>query len=135
MLKPLRRRLTALFTVLTALVLSAAIGFAGQLAARQQVQAANNLLATTFAAIQDRFAGTNTVSDHWLARQESENGCLLYLEDNGAPLAFSATRQQYTALFAKGKAAFEAARPADGQPHSLALADETGHKYNGLAVF
>lgn len=89
MLRALRRRLTLLFTALTALVLAAALLVSWQLAAQQYRQGNEALFSGTLAALCDRLAGAGLVEDSWLGEQEVAARCTLLLQDNGTPFAFA----------------------------------------------
>lgn len=84
MLTALRRRLTLLMTALTSLVLAGALVVTWNYAAAQYRTAAETLLTQNFSAIVDRLDSADSVSDAWLADQEHNSGCLLFLWDNGA---------------------------------------------------
>ena len=88
MLDKLRRRLTLLFSLLTAAVLAGALAVTCRLA-RSEARTADDLLfARTVTAVESAVADANLVQDACLARQEVEGRLVLYLEDNGLPLAF-----------------------------------------------
>ena len=91
MLTALRRRLTLLMTALTSLVLAGALVVTWNYAAAQYRTAAETLLTQNFSAIVDRLDSADSVSDAWLADQEHNSGCLLFLWDNGAALHFAGT--------------------------------------------
>ncbi|MFR3793157.1 MAG: sensor histidine kinase [Blautia massiliensis (ex Durand et al. 2017)] len=88
MLDRLRRRLTLLFSLLTAAVLGAALAVTCRMAQSQTTAASDLLFANTVAAVEDTVTGSGLVRDSWLARQEVAGQLVLYLEDNGRPLAF-----------------------------------------------
>ena len=81
MLTALRRRLTLLMTALTSLVLAGALVVTWNYAAAQYRTAAETLLTQNFSAIVDRLDSADSVSDAWLADQEHNSGCLLFLWD------------------------------------------------------
>ena len=91
MLTALRRRLTLLMTALTSLVLAGALVVTWNYATAQYRTAAETLLTQNFSAIVDRLDSADSVSDAWLADQEHNSGCLLFLWDNGAALHFAGT--------------------------------------------
>ena len=88
MLERLRRRLTALFALLTAAVLAAALAVTCRMAGSEYTAGADLLFANTVTAVEDAVTENGLVRDSWLARQESAGQLVLYLEDNGQPLAF-----------------------------------------------
>ena len=88
MLERLRRRLTALFGLLTAAVLAAALAVTCRMAGSEYTAGADLLFANTVTAVEDAVTEDGLVRDSWLARQESAGQLVLYLEDNGQPLAF-----------------------------------------------
>ena len=83
--------LTLLMTALTSLVLAGALVVTWNYAAAQYRTAAETLLTQNFSAIVDRLDSADSVSDAWLADQEHNSGCLLFLWDNGAALHFAGT--------------------------------------------
>ncbi len=89
MLDRLRRRLTVLFSLLTAAVLGAALAATCRMARKEAVSGADLVFAGTVSAVEDAVSETGLVRDSWLARQESDGRLILYLEDNGQPLVFS----------------------------------------------
>ena len=78
-------------TALTSLVLAGALVVTWNYAAAQYRTAAETLLTQNFSAIVDRLDSADSVSDAWLADQEHNSGCLLFLWDNGAALHFAGT--------------------------------------------
>ena len=88
MLKTLRRRLTALFTVTTGLILTAVT--VGVLAVgtrefqKKNLEAFQNNLLT----ITTRLQAGGTIDCTWLARMESAGKLIIHIEDNGQPLLF-----------------------------------------------
>jgi len=97
MLKTLRRRLTALFTGLTALVLGGALLVTGSLSASQYAASAEILFANTLNSLCNRLSDAESVTDTWLTAQESESNCLILLCDNGAALHFKGAQPSDTA--------------------------------------
>lgn len=89
MLKHLRRRLTILFSILTAAVLAAALTATCRMAQIEAVSGADLVFANTVSAIEDAVTENNLVRDGWLASQEAAGRLVLYMEDNGHPLVFS----------------------------------------------
>lgn len=89
MIRKLRRRLTLLMTLLTASVLAGALFVTWQLSEEQYRTSAEALFQNNFSALCDRLADATSVSDVWLAEQEHETGCLLFIKDNGASLHYS----------------------------------------------
>lgn len=88
MLESLRRRLTLLFSLLTAAVLGAALALTCRMAQSEARAAADLLFANTVASIEDTVTGSGLVRDSWLARLEAEGRLVIAMEDNGLPLAF-----------------------------------------------
>lgn len=88
MLETLRRRLTALFSLLTAAVLAAALAVTCRRAQNEYAAAADLLFASAVAAVEDTVAESGLVRDSWLARQETAGRLVISIEDNGQPLAF-----------------------------------------------
>lgn len=89
MLNHLRRRLTILFSILTAAVLAGALTATCRMAQNEAVSGADLVFANTVSAIEEAVSENNLVRDSWLAGQETAGRLVLYLEDNGQPLAFS----------------------------------------------
>ena len=71
MLKHLRRRLTILFSILTAAVLAAALTATCRMAQIEAVSGADLVFANTVSAIEDAVTENNLVRDSWLASQEA----------------------------------------------------------------
>ena len=89
MMGPLRRRLTAISSVFTALVLAAALLLTffssySQYRADRQLTMQRNVLAVT-----DGLYHGAVLSDRELANLEMAGGLIIYLADNGVPLRFS----------------------------------------------
>lgn len=89
MILKLRRRLTFLMTALTALVLAGALLVTWSLSQEQYRVSAETLFTNNFSALCDRLADAETVTDTWLAEQENNNNCLLFLQDNGSSLHYT----------------------------------------------
>ena len=88
MLDRLQRRLTVLFSLLTAAVLAAALALTCRMAQSEYRAGADLLFANTVAAVEDAVTQNGMVRDSWLARQEIAGRVVIYLEDNGQPLRF-----------------------------------------------
>lgn len=88
MLDRLQRRLTVLFSLLTAAVLAAALALTCRMAQSEYRAGADLLFANTVAAVEDAVTQNGMVRDSWLARQEITGRVVIYLEDNGQPLRF-----------------------------------------------
>lgn len=88
MIRKLRRRLTLLMTLLTALVLAGALFVTWRLLEMQYQASAEELFTNTFSSLCDRLADAASVTDTWLTEQEQGSGCLLFLKDNGASLHY-----------------------------------------------
>ena len=88
MLDRLQRRLTVLFSLLTAAVLAAALALTCRMAQNEYRAGADLLFANTVAAVEDAVTQNGMVRDSWLARQEIAGRVVIYLEDNGQPLRF-----------------------------------------------
>ena len=89
MIQALRRRLTVLFTLLTSLVLLAALVFAWGLACRQNRLSQQQSLSAAFSSVSERLQNGTVISDLWLAQLETQYDCIVYIEDNGTPFHFS----------------------------------------------
>lgn len=89
MISKLRRRLTFLMTALTALVLAGALLVTWSLSQEQYRVSAETLFTNNFSSLCDRLADAETVTDTWLAEQEHNNNCLLFLQDNGSALHYT----------------------------------------------
>ena len=88
MLDRLQRRLTVLFSLLTAAVLAAALALTCRMAQSEYRAGADLLFANIVAAVEDAVTQNGMVRDSWLARQEIAGRVVIYLEDNGQPLRF-----------------------------------------------
>ena len=93
MIPALRRRLTGLYALLSALVLAAALAAGGMLEARALCRADEESLLQPLETLAAR-VNSGALADSWLAELEQTYDCRFYLEDNGVPLAY--TRQNGT---------------------------------------
>lgn len=141
MLQKLQVRLTTLLTVLTALVLGGAIGFAGSMAYRQYKENYETLLLSSFSAIRSQFENGNSISDTWLEKQEANHSFILYIEDNEIPFDFSNRSEadpDRDFLISQGKNAFfNALEDGDIQQNTqyrFSLSNEDGEPYNCVAI-
>lgn len=89
MIGKLRRRLTAVFTALTALVLAAALTVTFFLAQAQYEAGQQALFDAALNNVLEQLTQGSAVSDDWLARQEAAAGSVFYILDNGVPLHFT----------------------------------------------
>lgn len=135
MLAALRRRLTLLFTALTALVLAGMLALTCHMAAEQQRAAAQTLFENTFTALCDRLRAADSISDRWLAGQEAANRAVLFVADNGRPFEFDGAWQPATgreSLYAlaapaaqellPGRSVYYTVTGAAGEPYLAAAA-------------
>ena len=83
----LRRRLTLLFALLTAAVL-AALALTCRMAQNEAAAGADLVYAGIVSAVEDAVTANGLLRDSWLAGQESAGRVVIYIEDNGLPLAF-----------------------------------------------
>ena len=84
----LRRRLTLLFALLTAAVLAAALALTCRMAQNEAAAGADLVYAGIVSAVEDAVTANGLLRDSWLAGQESAGRVVIYIEDNGLPLAF-----------------------------------------------
>lgn len=141
MLKSLRRRLTLLFSTLTALVLAAALCVTWQMAAAQYQTSAAALFTAAFTSITDTLESSNSVPDAWLAEREAAALCVISIEDNGSPLHFPGAWQPRTdraALLQSAKTAAAAAGLNETilkkQTVEFTLTGAGGEPYHGRAA-
>ena len=142
MLKRLRRRLTVLFTLLTSLVLGVALGVTWQLAGSQYRAGVKTLFTSAFSSLSDTLENGRSVADGWLGKQEAAARCLIYIEDNGAPLHFSGVWQPQTdraVLEERARAAAETAGltltdTEQKQSVEFTVAGDAGESYQGAAA-
>ena len=87
-IKQLHRRLTALYTVTTGLILTAVI--LGVLAVGTREFQKKNLenFQNTLLTITSRLQSGGTIDCTWLARMESAGKLIIHVEDNGRPLLY-----------------------------------------------
>ena len=87
-IKQLHRRLTALYTVTTGLILTAVI--LGVLAVGTREFQKKNLenFQNTLLTITSRLQSGGTIDCTWLARMESAGKLIIHIEDNGRPLLY-----------------------------------------------
>ena len=146
MLNRLRRRLTALFTVLTSLVLGVALIVTWSLAGSQYRAGVETLFISSFRSLSDTLENGVSVSDSWLGKQEAASRCLIYIEDNGAPLHFDGVWQPQTGRDTMRRRAGAAAASAGlttpnaeaaavkKQTVEFTLAGDQGETYQGAAA-
>lgn len=138
MLRALRRRLAVLFTLLAALVPTAALGLGFWMNWQQQQQTAQALFLQTAQSLCDRLAEAESVSDSWLAQQQQALGGVVDLWDNGSPTHFALQNRSRAdtadLLTRAGKAAATAGTAAEGQPLSFTLQDSTGRSWLGVCA-
>ncbi len=126
----LRRRLTILFSLLTAVVLAAALALTCRMAQNEYLAGADLLFGNLVYAVEDAVTGNSMIRDSWLAEQETTGRVVVYIEDNGCPLAFPggwmpADDRQLLALLAKSQATAAGLDP--GRPrHQRVSFDLTG---------
>lgn len=89
MIRNLRIRLTLLFTILSSLLLLAALLVTWHFSASQYTENKAAAYNTCFHFIADHIASGAVLRDSWLSQQERENGCIIYIEDGNVPLQFS----------------------------------------------
>lgn len=89
LLKPLRRRLTLIFTALTGSVLIAMLLLTLMLAQQQARTAARGRLTDIANTLIEQLRSGGTVSDDWLARTEAASRLVIGIADRGHPLFFS----------------------------------------------
>lgn len=141
MMRALRRRLTLLFTLLTSLVLLAALVFAWGLARRQQILVQQQALVSAFASVSERLQSGSVVSDVWLAQLEAQNRCVVYIEDNGSAFHFSGSWAPDTPraeLIARAKTVAEHAADKGefsyGTTLSFDVTGDCGDAYDAMAA-
>lgn len=96
MVKKLRHRLTWIFTILTSLVLAAAMCLTYYLASQQYQTSAEVYFSSSFSTLVDKLMNNDEISDVWLAEQEASSLSVIYIEDNGTPLHFPGAWQPQT---------------------------------------
>lgn len=89
MIRNLRIRLTLLFTILSSLLLLAALLVTWHFSVSQYTENKAASYNTCFHYIADHIASGAVLRDSWLSQQEIENGCIIYIEDGTAPLQFT----------------------------------------------
>lgn len=131
MIPALRRRLTGLYALLSALVLAAALAAGGMLEARALCRADEESLLQALETLAAR-VNSGALADSWLAELEQTYDCRFYLEDNGVPLAY--TRQNGTGdLVADDLLARCAVLPA-GQTGRFTFTGPDGRQYRCAAL-
>ena len=108
-LQSLRLRLTAVCTLLTALVLGAALWAGWSMARRQYRESADALLAGSLAGLLEKLETTGCISDRFLAELEAQGQTVACLWDNGRPLQFAGVWQPATPRQELARRALEAA--------------------------
>lgn len=89
MIKKLRRRLTALFTVTTGFILVLVVIGILVVNAREFQKKNLETFQNHILNITSRLQAGSTVSCTWLSKMESDNRLIIYIEDNGSPLLYS----------------------------------------------
>lgn len=108
-LQSLRLRLTAVCTLLTALVLGAALWAGWSMARRQYRESADALLAGSLSGLLEKLETTGCISDRFLAELETQGQTVACLWDNGRPLQFAGVWQPATPREELARRALEAA--------------------------
>ena len=137
----LRRRLTLLFALLTAAVLAAALALTCRMAQDEAAAGADRVYAGIVSAVEDAVTANGLLRDSWLAEQETAGRVVIYIEDNGLPLAFPGGwaptdgRARLVALAKEQAAAagLQAGR-AQRQRVEFALAGELAGSYHCTAL-
>ena len=88
MITQLRRRLTAILTVMTGIVLTAGLLVSFILACRQIDSADRTYFFSQCNALVQRLTTESSLPDHWLAQMEADNQLLISIRDNGRPIFF-----------------------------------------------
>lgn len=96
MIAKLRQRLIILLTVMTSSVLAGALFVTWRLSEVQYQSSVEELFHNNFSALCDRLEDAASIADNWLAEQECSTQCLLFLQDNGAPLHYVGTLESKT---------------------------------------
>ena len=133
MIRRLRRRLAAVFTALTALVLAAALAASWLAARSQHEQRVQHSLETAAAEVRAMLA-QGSVSDARLSQLEQQLYGAVDVRDGGRPLHFSGvvyTGEARTALLSAARTAFEDAPQTDA-PRSVR--GPGGQRYLACAV-
>lgn len=139
-LRGLRLRLTAVCTLLTTLVLAAALWAGWWMARGQKLADADALLAGSLAGLLEKLETAGSVSDRFLTELELQNQAMVYLLDNGQPLQFAGAWQTGTPREVLAERALEAAG-GEGIRYNVvsgrrlqimvALQGEGGEEYTG----
>ncbi len=96
MIKQLRRRLTALFTVTTGLILTAVVIGILIVNVREFKIKTLETFQNHLMDISSRLQAGSTISCTWLAGMESDNRLIIHIEDNGHPLLYSGSWEPVT---------------------------------------
>lgn len=131
MIRALRLRLTALYALLSALVLAVALAAGGVLEARALAQAEDESLLAAAGVVARRLADSS-LSDGWLTEQEQAGECLFYLEDNGVPLVH--TEHNGAAALLTGEALERCGELGAGQSAVFDFAAQNGSPYRCAAL-
>lgn len=131
MIPALRRRLTGLYALLSALVLAAALAAGGTLEARALCRADEESLLQALETLAAR-ANSGALADSWLAELEQTYDCRFYLEDNGVPLAY--TRRNGAGDLVTGDLLARCAALPAGQTALFPFAGPDGREYRCAAL-
>ena len=131
MIPALRRRLTGLYALLSALVLAAALAAGGMLEARALCRADEESLLQALETLAAR-VNSGALADSWLAELEQTYDCRFYLEDNGVPLAY--TRQNGTGDLVTGDLLARCAALRAGQTGRFTFTGPDGRQYRCAAL-
>ena len=131
MIPALRRRLTGLYALLSALVLAAALAAGGMLEARALCRADEESLLQALETLAAR-VNSGALADSWLAELEQTYDCRFYLEDNGVPLAY--TRQNGTRDLVAGDLLARCAVLPAGQTGRFTFTGPDGRQYRCAAL-
>ena len=118
MITQLRRRLTAILTVMTGIVLTAGLLVSFILACRQIDSADCTYFFSQCNALVQRLTTESSLPGHWLAQMEADNQLLISIRDNGRPIFFP-----------------ESYSPASSREELFALAQDACHNVDEDGLF
>ncbi len=141
MLKPLRIRLTLVFSCLSGLILLLALAITYGMSVQQYRESQEALFMQTFSSVREELNKSGNISDTWLAQQERSGSILIWISDNGIPFHFSGIWQPPTDRDELASLAQEQAVQAglsgmvDGFRSDLTVRGTQGEVYSGAVAY
>lgn len=89
MIRKLKIRLTAIFTLLTSLILMIALLLTLSMNFRDYMDAAERQIQSNLSKIEDHLNSSQVIKDSYLSSEEINNSCVIFILENDTPLYFN----------------------------------------------